>query len=128
MKTSSNDVVNAVFGVTPGMKLKWAYAIGMKNAFNYCHPAIDAKGNVYIGANDGTLIQLNSSGKAVGTWGVATANGFMSAVNICNYAVFGGTVGNAKTSGRLFGAYIGAQRAETWCSRGGDICGTSCLK
>lgn len=128
MKTTSNDAVKAVFGINPKMTVKWTYTIGMKNAFNYCHPAIDRQGNTYIGANDGTLIKLDTNGKSVATWSVATSNGFMSAVNICDYAVFGGTVGNAAKGGQLFGAYIGADRAATWSSRGGDICGASCLK
>lgn len=128
MKTTSADPTEAVFCVNPDMTKKWSYTVAMKNAFNYCHPAIDAQGNTYIGANNGTLFKLDAGGKVANSWGVATANGFMSAVNINDYAVFGGTVGNKTSTGRLYGAYIGAARAKTWCSRGGDICGTSCLK
>ncbi len=128
MKTASNDAVEAVFGINPDMTKKWSFTIGLKNAFNYCHPAIDAQGYVYIGANDGTLYQLDANGKVVTSWGVATSSGFMSAVNICDKAVFGGTIGSKTVYGKLFGAYIGANRAASWSSRGGDICGTSCLK
>lgn len=127
-KTTSATATEAVFGVNPDMSKKWSYTVAMKNAFNYCHPAIDAQGNTYIGANDGTLVKLNTSGKEDATWSVASANGFMSAVNICDYAVFGGTIGSVAATGRLFGTYVGANRASSWCSRGGDICGTSCLK
>lgn len=128
MKTTSADPTEAVFGVNPDMTKKWSYTVTMKNAFNYCHPAIDAQGNTYIGMNDGTLLMINPSGKVANSWGVASANGFMSAVNICDYAVFGGTIGSKTTGGRLYGAYIGGGRAKTWSSRGGDICGASCLK
>ena len=127
-KTTTADPTEAVFGVSPDLTKKWSYTVSLKNAFNYCHPAIDAQGNTYIGTGDGTLLMLSQSGKVANSWGVATVNGFMSAVNICDYAVFGGTVGNKTNGGRLYGAYIGGGRAKTWSSRGGDICGTSCLK
>ncbi len=128
MKTGSTDEGEAFFAVNPDMTKKWGYKVRVKNAFNYCFPAVDAQNNVYAGANDGSFLQINAAGTLSNSWSYEGGSGFMGGVNLFNYAVFSGKVGGKGNNGGLFGHYVGADRAASWCSRGGDICGTNCLK
>lgn len=128
IKTSSADPTEAFFAVNPDMTKKWGYTVSCKNAFNYCCPVVDAKGVVYAGINNGDFLALNPDGTLAQSWSYSGGSGFMGGSNICDYAVFSGKIGGKDNNGGLFGNYIGTDRASSWCSRGGDICGSNCLK
>ena len=52
----------------------------------------------------------------------------MGGNNYLNGVLYSAFIGNTGDNGAFYGKYVGGERANTWSSHGGDICGSCCLK
>lgn len=125
-KTSDTNERETFFAVNPDMTVKWSIKTKVKNVFNYCSPVVDASERVYAASNDRKVYQFDGATGAILKTLDTQQN--MSGLNTLNGVVYLASIGSAGDNGRLIGIYTGAERAASWCSRGGDQFGTGCLK
>lgn len=118
-------------------KVVWKYqhkdsAGKLVNAFNYSHPCVDTENRLYItsGQTSNVSYIFNPDGKVKESWTYGTSNQQkqMGGNNYLNGVLYSAFVGNTGDNGAFYGKYVGGERANTWSTHGGDICGSCCLK
>ena len=102
------------------------------NAFNYSHPCVDTENHLYItsGQTGNVSYIFNADGKVKDSWTYGSSNQQkqMGGNNYLNGVLYSAFVGNTGDNGAFYGKYVGGERANTWSTHGGDICGSCCLK
>ena len=102
------------------------------NAFNYSHPCVDTENHLYItsGQTGNVSYIFNADGTVKESWTYGTSNQQkqMGGNNYLNGVFYSAFVGNTGDNGAFYGKYVGGERANTWSTHGGDICGSCCLK
>ena len=102
------------------------------NAFNYSHPCVDTENHLYItsGQTGNVSYIFNADGKVKESWTYGSSNQQkqMGGNNYLNGVLYSAFVGNTGDNGAFYGKYVGGERANTWSTHGGDICGSCCLK
>ncbi len=105
---------------------------GKNNGYNYSHPVVDSEGNFYITSGQvmNTVIKVSPDGRIVDEWneGSTDAQKQMGGNNFINGILFSAFIGANGDNGMFVGKYVGGERAMSWSSHGGDICGSCCLK
>lgn len=118
-------------------KVVWKYqhtdAAGkVVNAFNYSHPCVDTENHLYItsGQTGNVSYIFNADGTIKESWTYGSSNQQkqMGGNNYLNGVFYSAFVGNTGDNGAFYGKYVGGERANTWSTHGGDICGSCCLK
>ena len=118
-------------------KVVWKYqhtdsAGKVVNAFNYSHPCVDTENHLYItsGQTGNVSYIFNADGTVKESWTYGTSNQQkqMGGNNYLNGVFYSAFVGNTGDNGAFYGKYVGGERANTWSTHGGDICGSCCLK
>ena len=118
-------------------KVVWKYqhkdsAGKLVNAFNYSHPCVDTENRLYItsGQTSNVSYIFNPDGKVKESWTYGTSNQQkqMGGNNYLDGVFYSAFVGNTGDNGAFYGKYVGGERANTWSTHGGDICGSCCLK
>lgn len=118
-------------------KVVWKYqhtdsAGKIVNAFNYSHPCVDTENHLYItsGQTGNVSYIFNADGTVKESWTYGTSNQQkqMGGNNYLNGVLYSAFVGNTGDNGAFYGKYVGGERANTWSTHGGDICGSCCLK
>ena len=118
-------------------KVLWKYqhtdsAGKVVNAFNYSHPCVDTENHLYItsGQTGNVSYIFNADGKVKESWTYGSSNQQkqMGGNNYLNGVLYSAFVGNTGDNGAFYGKYVGGERANTWSTHGGDICGSCCLK
>lgn len=102
------------------------------NAFNYSHPCVDTENHLYItsGQTGNVSYIFNADGTVKESWTYGSSNQQkqMGGNNYLNGVFYSAFVGNTGDNGAFYGKYVGGERANTWSTHGGDICGSCCLK
>lgn len=102
------------------------------NAFNYSHPCVDTENHLYItsGQTGNVSYIFNADGTVKESWiyGSSNQQKQMGGNNYLNGVFYSAFVGNTGDNGAFYGKYVGGERANTWSTHGGDICGSCCLK
>lgn len=102
------------------------------NAFNYSHPCVDIENHLYITSGQAGNVSyiFNADGTIKESWTYGTSNQQkqMGGNNYLNGVFYSAFVGNTGDNGAFYGKYVGGERANTWSTHGGDICGSCCLK
>lgn len=102
------------------------------NAFNYSHPCVDTENHLYITSGQAGNVSyiFNPDGKVKESWTYGSSNQQkqMGGNNYLNGVLYSAFVGNTGDNGAFYGKYVGGERANTWSTHGGDICGSCCLK
>lgn len=102
------------------------------NAFNYSHPCVDTENHLYItsGQTGNVSYIFNADGKVKESWTYGSSNQQkqMGGNNYLDGVFYSAFVGNTGDNGAFYGKYVGGERANTWSTHGGDICGSCCLK
>ena len=102
------------------------------NAFNYSHPCVDTENRLYItsGQTSNVSYIFNPDGKVKESWTYGSSNQQkqMGGNNYLNGVLYSAFVGNTGDNGAFYGKYVGGERADTWSTHGGDICGSCCVK
>lgn len=102
------------------------------NAFNYSHPCVDTENHLYITSGQAGNVSyiFNADGTIKESWTYGTSNQQkqMGGNNYLNGVFYSAFVGNTGDNGAFYGKYVGGERANTWSTHGGDICGSCCLK
>lgn len=129
---------NCVYCLDKGLtKVVWKYqhtdsAGKIVNAFNYSHPCVDTENHLYItsGQTGNVSYIFNADGTVKESWTYGTSNQQkqMGGNNYLNGVLYSAFVGNTGDNGAFYGKYVGGERANTWSTHGGDICGSCCLK
>ncbi len=105
---------------------------GTSNAFNYSHPCVDTENRLYItsGQAGNVTYIFNQDGtiKESYTYGSTNPQKQMGGNNYIDGILFSAFVGANGENGAFFGKYVGGERASSWSSHGGDICGSCCIK
>lgn len=118
-------------------KVVWKYqhtdAAGkVVNAFNYSHPCVDTENHLYItsgqAGNVSYIFNADGTIKESWTYGSSNQQKQMGGNNYLNGVLYSAFVGNTGDNGAFYGKYVGGERANTWSTHGGDICGSCCLK
>lgn len=118
-------------------KVVWKYqhtdAAGkVVNAFNYSHPCVDTENHLYItsgqAGNVSYIFNADGTIKESWTYGSSNQQKQMGGNNYLNGVFYSAFVGNTGDNGAFYGKYVGGERANTWSTHGGDICGSCCLK
>ncbi len=118
-------------------KVVWKYqhtdAAGkVVNAFNYSHPCVDTENHLYItsgqAGNVSYIFNADGTVKESWTYGSSNQQKQMGGNNYLNGVLYSAFVGNTGDNGAFYGKYVGGERANTWSTHGGDICGSCCLK
>lgn len=102
------------------------------NAFNYSHPCVDTENHLYItsgqAGNVSYIFNADGTIKESWTYGSSKNQKQMGGNNYLNGVFYSAFVGNTGDNGAFYGKYVGGERANTWSTHGGDICGSCCLK
>ena len=102
------------------------------NAFNYSHPCVDTENHLYItsgqAGNVSYIFNADGTIKESWTYGSSNQQKQMGGNNYLNGVFYSAFVGNTGDNGAFYGKYVGGERANTWSTHGGDICGSCCLK
>lgn len=102
------------------------------NAFNYSHPCVDTENHLYItsGQAGNVTYVFNADGSIKESWtyGSSKNQKQMGGNNYLNGVLYSAFVGASGENGAFYGKYVGGERANTWSTHGGDICGSYCLK
>lgn len=118
-------------------KVVWKYqhtdsAGKIVNAFNYSHPCVDTENHLYItsgqAGNVSYIFNADGTIKESWTYGSSKNQKQMGGNNYLNGVLYSAFVGNTGDNGAFYGKYVGGERANTWSTHGGDICGSCCLK
>ncbi len=102
------------------------------NAFNYSHPCVDTENHLYItsgqAGNVSYIFNADGTVKESWTYGSSKNQKQMGGNNYLNGVFYSAFVGNTGDNGAFYGKYVGGERANTWSTHGGYICGSCCLK
>ena len=105
----------------------------VNNTYNYSHPCVDSENRFYItaGQTTNTNYIFDADGRVLDSWsytGVAAAQRQMGGNNYLDGVFYSAFIGNNNQNGIFAGKYVGGERASSWSTHGGDICGSCCVK
>ncbi len=104
---------------------------GKNNGYNYAHPVVDEAGNYYITSGQVTNVvkKISPAGVVLDQWteGSSANQKQMGGNNFIDGVLFSAFIGANNDNGLFVGRYVGGTRPASWCSHGGDICGSCCL-
>ena len=104
------------------------------NTYNYSHPCVDTENRFYITAGQPTNTSyiFDAEGRVLDSWSYtgtsAAAQRQMGGNNYLDGVFYSAFIGNADQNGMFVGKYVGGERASSWSTHGGDICGSCCVK
>jgi len=104
------------------------------NTYNYSHPCVDAENRFYITAGQptNTSYVFDANGGVLDSWSytgtTAAAQRQMGGNNYLDGVLYSAFIGNKDQNGMFVGKYVGGERASSWSTHGGDICGSCCVK
>lgn len=128
-----------VFNVKGDLSAKnWEYAhtpsgAPLTNAFNFAHPCVDSENRFYITAGQASNVSyiFDANGSILDSWsyeGSDTNQRQMGGNNYLDGVLYSAFIGSSSKNGIFVGKYVGGQRASSWSTHGGDICGSCCVK
>lgn len=129
---------NTMYCLDKDLNVKWSKQhIDVKgavtNAFNYSRPCVDTENNFYVtsGQNSNTTYIMSADGDVKQTWTYESSDLNQKQMGGNNYldgVLYSAFIGSTTKNGVLLGRYVGGQRASSWSTHGGDICGSCCIK
>lgn len=116
--------------------VNWEYVhtgSSLANAFNYSHPCVDSENRFYItsGQTSNTTYIFDASGNVVDSWTYESGDNNQKQMGGNNYldgVIYSAFIGGSSKNGVFVGKYVGGERASSWSTHGGDICGSCCVK
>lgn len=114
--------------------VNWSHKhMDSNNAFNYSHPCVDSENRFYItsGQVGNTSYIFDANGSIIEQWSYEAGNDGQKQMGGNNYldgVLYSAFIGASGSNGLFVGKYVGGERASSWSSHGGDICGSCCLK
>lgn len=128
-----------VFNVKGDLSAKnWEYAhtpsgAPLTNAFNFAHPCVDSENRFYITAGQASNVSyiFDANGSILDSWsyeGSDTNQKQMGGNNYLDGVLYSAFIGSSSKNGIFVGKYVGGERASSWSTHGGDICGSCCVK
>lgn len=116
-------------------KVLWSHTLPevSSNGYNYSHPCVDSENRFYItsGGKGNTSFIFGATGDVIDSWsypGNSNAQKQMGGNNYIDGIFFSAFIGAGDENGIFVGKYVGGERALSWSSHGGDICGSCCIK
>lgn len=105
----------------------------LANAFNYSHPCVDSENRFYItsGQVSNMTYIFDANGNVIDSWAYAAEDSGQRQMGGNNYldgVIYSAFIGGTGKNGIFVGKYVGGERASGWSTRGGDICGSCCVK
>lgn len=105
----------------------------VSNAYNYSHPCVDSGNRFYItsGGSSNTTYIFDANGSVVDSWTYLQGDNNQKQMGGNNYldgVIYSAFIGGSGKSGLFVGKYVGGERASSWSTHGGDICGSCCVK
>ena len=106
----------------------------VNNTYNYSHPCVDTENRFYITAGQPTNTSyiFDANGNVLDSWsytGATTAaQRQMGGNNYLDGVFYSAFIGSGDQNGMFVGKYVGGERASSWSTHGGDICGSCCVK
>lgn len=105
----------------------------LANAFNYSHPCVDSENRFYItsGQTSNTTYIFDANGNLVDSWTYESGDNGQKQMGGNNYldgVLYSAFDGSSTRNGIFVGKYVGGERASSWSTHGGDICGSCCVK
>ena len=106
----------------------------VNNTYNYSHPCVDSENRFYItaGQTTNTSYIFDAEGRVLDSWSytgtTAAAQRQMGGNNYLDGVFYSAFIGNGDQNGMFVGKYVGGERASSWSTHGGDICGSCCVK
>lgn len=128
-----------VFNVKGDLSAKnWEYAhtpsgAPLTNAFNFAHPCVDSENRFYITAGQASNVSyiFDANGSILDSWSYESSDTNQKQMGGNNYldgVLYSAFIGSSSKNGIFVGKYVGGQRASSWSTHGGDICGSCCVK
>ena len=128
-----------VFNVKGDLSAKnWEYAhtpsgTPLTNAFNFAHPCVDSENRFYITAGQASNVSyiFDANGNVLDSWsyeGSDTNQKQMGGNNYLDGVLYSAFIGSSSKNGIFVGKYDGGERASSWSTHGGDLCGSCCVK
>lgn len=128
-----------VFNVKGDLSAKnWEYAhtpsgTPLTNAFNFAHPCVDSENRFYITAGQASNVSyiFDANGNVLDSWsyeGSDTNQKQMGGNNYLDGVLYSAFIGSSSKNGIFVGKYVGGERASSWSTHGGDLCGSYCVK
>lgn len=128
-----------VFNVKGDLSAKnWEYAhtpsgTPLTNAFNFAHPCVDSENRFYITAGLASNVSyiFDANGNVLDSWsyeGSDTNQKQMGGNNYLDGVLYSAFIGSSSKNGIFVGKYVGGERASSWSTHGGDLCGSCCVK
>ena len=116
--------------------VNWEYVHNgspLANAFNYSHPCVDSENRFYItsGQTSNTTYIFDANGNVVDSWTYESGDNGQKQMGGNNYldgVLYSAFDGSSTRNGIFVGKYVGGERASSWSTHGGDICGSCCVK
>ena len=116
--------------------VNWEYVHNgspLANAFNYSHPCVDSENRFYItsGQTSNTTYIFDANGNVVDSWTYESGDNGQKQMGGNNYldgVLYSAFDGSSSRNGIFVGKYVGGERASSWSTHGGDICGSCCVK
>ena len=116
--------------------VNWEYVHNgspLANAFNYSHPCVDSENRFYItsGQTSNTTYIFDANGNVVDSWTYESGDNGQKQMGGNNYldgVLYSAFHGSSTRNGIFVGKYVGGERASSWSTHGGDICGSCCVK
>ena len=116
--------------------VNWEYVHNgspLANAFNYSHPCVDSENRFYItsGQTSNTTYIFDANGNVVDSWTYESGDNGQKQMGGNNYldgVLYSAFDGSSTRNGIFVGKYVGGERASSWGTHGGDICGSCCVK
>ena len=128
-----------VFNVKGDLSAKnWEYAhtpsgAPLTNAFNFAHPCVDSENRFYITAGQASNVSyiFDANGSILDSWSYEDSDTNQKQMGGNNYldgVLYSAFIGSSSKNGNFVGKYVGGERASSWSTHGGDICGSCCVK
>lgn len=128
-----------VFNVKGDLSAKnWEYAhtpsgAPLTNAFNFAHPCVDSENRFYITAGQASNVSyiFDANGSILDSWSYEDSDTNQKQMGGNNYldgVLYSAFIGSSSKNGIFVGKYVGGERASSWSTHGGDICGSCCVK
>lgn len=128
-----------VFNVKGDLSAKnWEYAhtpsgAPLTNAFNFAHPCVDSENRFYITTGQASNVSyiFDANGSILDSWSYESSDTNQRQMGGNNYldgVLYSAFIGSSSKNGIFVGKYVGGQRASSWSTHGGDICGSCCVK
>ena len=124
-----------VFNVKGDLSAKnWEYAhtpsgAPLTNAFNFAHPCVDSENRFYITAGQASNVSyiFDANGSILDSWSYEGSDANQNN-NYLDGVLYSAFIGSSSKNGIFVGKYVGGERASSWSTHGGDICGSCCVK